>query len=115
MLLKPNKRQVALIVVVSCVHALLSAFFWFFAFGVAMGLGFKDVERWTTADHILAAVVPKLALTLTLPARLLLEYESTKAIMNGFMLLLALLANSLLWATVIVMFVLFLKRRLKAT
>ena len=59
--------------------------------GVALGLGFKDKLAWSLWDHIQAAVVPPVALTLSLPGRLFL-------VKDGPDLVFIFLANSLLWS-----------------
>ena len=91
-----NRARVIAIAVVAAGHAVLSTALWIWMAGVT-GLGFKDHANWSAFDHAQASVVPLLALTITLPGRLLLP-----AVESGLALLALLLVNSIAWAVVLV-------------
>jgi hypothetical protein len=52
----------------ACWHAIFTAFYWFGPLMyVALGLGFKDKEKWTILDQFLAIVAIPIANIMTTP------------------------------------------------
>lgn len=97
----------SLVLRVWLIHAGLSALLWWWAFGVAMGLGFKDQSRWTLFDRMQASLVPNLAFVLTMPGRLVLDWTQ-----SGSVVATAWVLNSLFWAVGLVAVFGLLKRAL---
>jgi sorbitol-specific phosphotransferase system component IIC len=65
----PSLRAVAKCAVI---HAAVTATFWFGPLMyVALGLGFKEKEKWTFWDHVLSVVALPVAEVLTMPGRFL--------------------------------------------
>jgi hypothetical protein len=91
-----NRARLIAIVGIAVAHAVLTAVLWLWMAGVT-GLGFKDRATWSTLDHAQASVVPTLAQSVSLPGRLLMPLVDSE-----FGLVVLLLANSTIWAVVLV-------------
>ncbi|MCJ0764519.1 hypothetical protein [Variovorax terrae] len=89
----------------SAAHAACTAILWIWTLGVT-GLGFKDKDAWTTFDHFQATVIPALLSALTTPGRFVMTTDPGWA---G--LLLALIANSLLWGAAITLIYVLARRQ----
>jgi hypothetical protein len=100
-------RVLRRLVLFSAAHAFLSLVLWVWTGAVAMGLGFKNPEKWTAWDHFQADVVPPFALAITAPGRFFLDSNSGW----GIGIFLPWLLNSVLWATAIVAVWSLLERR----
>ena len=92
---------------IAFMHLFACVFFWVWMGGVALGYGFVDRDQWSIWVHTKVYVIPKIALTLTFPGRLIFEQN------DGWLWLLFVVAsNSVLWAAIIVATLAFWKRRL---
>ena len=110
MLLKELKYKKSTVLLIAIAHAIVSAFFWLWMGVVALGLGFKDKEKWTAWDSIQETVVPPVALSLTVPGRFITFQDPL-----GFGLIIPWLLNSILWSLVIVFLYTWYKSCKKAT
>lgn len=90
----------------SGLHLVATVVLYFWTIGVALGLGFKDREKWTFLDRFSSAVIPDLCLIFAWPGRLVWETAS-----DAYVAFTAFILNSVLWGTVLSFLVQIFSRR----